>query len=202
MFARKSPIVVLAVLALFMPTISYAQDGGWEGVIASWPETSKSTASTIAEKYGAPDLVSAGVLVWNHPGPYEWIKVHGTEVEHNFPIPHNDVLDVAIAYRVPVSMYTALAEFDGSATAMRTRGLLVASCFMEELDILILNLAHDVVTGNKTPEEARMAFGMIATGLMNGEMNPYTEALQFDLQPLSETADPGESLSTGESLSM
>lgn len=196
MFTNKAPILVLAVLVLFAAsTTSYAQDAGWEAVVESWPETSKSTATTIAEKYGAPDLVSAGVLMWHSPGPYEWIKVHGTEVEHNFPIPHKDVLDVAIAYRVPVSMYTALAEFDGSATAMRTRGLLVASCFMEELDILILNLAHDVVTGAKTPEEARMAFGMIATGLMNGEMNPYTEALQFDLEPLSMTADPDESLS-------
>ncbi|MFQ5529849.1 MAG: hypothetical protein ACE5FP_05805 [Gemmatimonadota bacterium] len=196
MFSKRSLTLVLGVLVLAaLATPMYAQDADWEEVVSSWPETAMNTAATIAGKYGAPDLVSAGVLMWHQPGPYEWIKVHGTEVEHNFPVPHKDVLDIAVAYRVPVPMYTALAEFDGSAVPMRTRGLLVASCFMEELDILILNLAHDVATSEKTPAEARMAFGMIATGMMSGEEHPYTAALQFEVEPLSSTRDPDEPLS-------
>ncbi|MFQ5890104.1 MAG: hypothetical protein ACE5JR_08620, partial [Gemmatimonadota bacterium] len=154
----------------------------------------KSTAEEIAHKYGAPDMVGSDLLVWQNKDPYVWIRVHSTAVAHNFPLEHGDVLDIAVPYRVPVNMYTTLAEFDGSAVAMRTKGLLVASCFKEGLDLLILNLANDVVTGEKTPAEARMAFGKIATGMMKGEKHPYLEALQFRTEPLSATRDPDRPL--------
>lgn len=176
------------------PSVAQATEARWSRVTASWPETAKNTAKEIVQKYGAPDMVGSGLLVWNNKGPYVWIQVNRTEVPHNFPGPHKDVLDIAIPYKVPAAMHTKLAEFDGSAVAMRTKGLLVASCFKEGLDILILNLANDVVAGKKTPEQARLAFGEIATGMMNGAKNPYTDALQFKVQPLSATEDPDKPL--------
>lgn len=194
MFTRKALMLVPAVAALFVISGFTHSDALWLRVIASWPETARSTAMEIAEKYGAPAMVGGDLLVWQNKGPYVWIQVHGTEVPHNFPVEHKDVLDIAIPYKVPVSSYTKLAEFDGSATAMRTRGLLVASCFKEGLDLLILNLANDVIRGEKTPAEARMAFGKIAMGMMKGEKHPYTEALQFQTEPLSATQDPDKAL--------
>lgn len=194
MLNNKALMLVLAVVALFAVASPGYSQALWERVIASWPETAKSTAQEIAEKYGAPDMVGSDLLEWQDKGPYVWIRVNSTEVAHNFPIEHKDVLDIAIPYRVPVDMYTTLAEFDGSAVAMRTKGLLVASCFKEGLDILILNLANDVVTGEKTPAEARSAFGEIAMGMMRGEKNPHTEALQFQIEPLSGTQDPDKAL--------
>jgi len=170
------------------------KEARWSRVTASWPETAKNTAREIAQKYGAPDMVGSDLLVWRNKSPYVWIQVNRKEVQHNFPAPHKDVLDIAIPYKVPVAMLTKLAEFDGSAVAMRTKGLLVASCFKEGLDVLILNLANDVVTGKKTPEQARTAFGEIAAGMMKGKKNPYTESLQFKVQPLSATQDPDEPL--------
>ena len=193
MFKGKTLVLVLAVAALFAAASpGYSQD--WESVIASWPETAKATAEQVAEKYGAPDMVGSDLLEWQNVDPYVWIRVNSVEVAHNFPIEHKDVLDIAVPYRVPIEKFSQLAEFDGSAVAMRTKGLLVASCFQEALDILILNLANDVATGERTPAEARSAFGEIATGWMRGEKNPYTEALQFQLEPLSATQDPDESL--------
>ncbi|MFQ5723276.1 MAG: hypothetical protein ACE5G6_02200 [Terriglobia bacterium] len=139
-------------------------------------------------------MVGGELLVWHNKGPYVWIQVRSREVEHNFPIAHKDVLSVAIPYKVPATMHNKIAEFDGSAIPMRTDGLLVAVCFQEGLDILILNLANDVVTGKKTPAQARMAFGKIAMGMMQGEKHPYTEALQFQTEPLSATQDPDQPL--------
>lgn len=194
MFTRKALTLVVVVAALLaVASLGYA-DPLWSRVIATWPETARNTAKEIAQKYGAPDIVGSDLLVWQNKGPYVWIQVNSNEVKHNFPMEHKDVLDIAIPYKVPVTMYTKLAEFDGSATAMRTRGLLVASCFMEGLDILILNLANDVVTGKKTPAQARMAFGEIAMGMMKGEKNPYTDSLQFQTEPLSVTQDPDKPL--------
>jgi len=191
---RKTLMFVLAVVVVSTVASRSYSEPLWLRVIASWPETAKGTAEEIGEKYGAPDMVGGDLLVWQNKGPYAWIQVHGTEVAHNFPVEHSDVLDIAIPYKVPAGMYNNLAEFDGSAVAMRTKGLLVASCFKEGLDILILNLANDVVTGTMTPTQARMAFGEIATGMMKGEKNPYTETLQFQTEPLSATQDPDKSL--------
>jgi hypothetical protein len=194
MFPRKALIVVLVVAVLLaLASLGYA-DPLWSRVIASWPETAQSTAKEIAQKYGAPDMVGSDLLVWQNRGPYAWIRVHGIEVQHNFPVVHKDVLDIAIPYKVPVAMHTKLAEFDGSATAMRTKGLLVAGCFKEGLDILILNLANDVARAKKTPAQARMTFGQIAMGFMKGEKHRYTEALQFQTEPLSVTQDPDKPL--------
>jgi hypothetical protein len=187
-------MLVVVVAVLFAVASLGAAEPLWSRVIASWPETAKSTAKEIAQKYGAPDMVGSDLLVWQNKGPYVWIQVRSREVEHNFPVPHKDVLLVAIPYKVPGTMYNKLAEFDGSATAMRTDGLLAAACFKEGLDILILNLANDVVTGKKTPAQARMAFGQVAMGFMKGEKNPYTEALQFQTEPLSATQDPDKPL--------
>jgi hypothetical protein len=194
MFTRKALMLVVAVAALFAIASLGAAEPLWSRVIASWPETAKSTAKEIAQKYGAPDMVGGDLLVWHNKGPYVWMYVRSKQVEHNFPVAHKDVLFVAIPYKVPATMHNKLAEFDGSAIPMRTDGLLVAGCFKEGLDILILNLANDVVTGKKTTAQARMAFGQVATGFMKGEKNPYTQALQFQTEPLSATQDPDKPL--------
>ncbi len=166
----------------------------WERIIHSWPEVPKSVAREIIDKYGAPDVIGSDLFVWQNKGPYAWMQLHSHEVQHNFPMPHKDVLDIAIPYRIPATMCSQLCEFDGSVSVMRTRGLLIASCFKEALDLLTLNLANDVLTGKKTPEQARMEFGDIAQQVMKGEMPPYAEKLQFAVQPLSATEDPDKSL--------
>ncbi|MFQ5743891.1 MAG: hypothetical protein ACE5HV_09925 [Acidobacteriota bacterium] len=188
--SRNPLTLVPAVAVLFTVANLSTSDPLWSRVIASWPDTAKTTAMEIAQKYGPPDIVGGDLLVWENVAPYVWIRVNSEEVHHNFPVEHKDVLDIAIPYKVPVSMHAKVAEFDGSAMIMRTQGLLVASCFKEGLDIAILNLANDVVRGEKTPAEERMAFAKVAMGMMNGEKNPYTEALQFETEPLSATRVP------------
>lgn len=162
----------------------------WSKVIDTWPEVAKTAAKEIAAKYGAPDSACDALLIWENKGPYAWIRVNAMEVEHDFPVKHKDVLDIAVPYKVPIDKLTALAEFDGSATVMRTKGLLVAGCFKEGLDLLILNLSNDIIKNKTTPMEARMTFGKIAMDMMQGKMHPYLEALQFKLEPLSATQDP------------
>ena len=50
------------------------------------------------------------------------------EVPHAFPAPHTDFLEQFIDYRVPVEMFSKLAEYDGSVIAERTKGELSARC--------------------------------------------------------------------------
>jgi len=64
--------------------------------------------------------------LWENKGGYAWIRVNAKEVEHDFPIPHKDVLYIAIPYKVPFEKLAQLAEFDGSAEVLRIKGLVVA----------------------------------------------------------------------------
>ena len=91
----------------------------------------------------------------------------------------------------PPEKPSALAAFDGSVRVERTRGELAARCDKEELNYLALNLAHDLVAGQTTVEEARRTYTQTAAGFLLGKSDPYTEGLQFQV-PVGGTADPDE----------
>jgi len=187
-------LIVTSVMLLALLSFSYSAVPLWSRVIASWPTVAKAAAKDIVDKYGPPDDVTSDQLFWWNKGPFVSIIVHSMEVEHNFPEPHQDILEMAIPYHVPPTRYNKLAEFDGSIVAMRTKGLLVASCLNEPLIILTLNLANDVIIGKKTPAQARLAFAEIAQGLMKGEKNLYTDSLQYKVLPIDQTRDPDKAI--------
>ncbi len=71
--------------------------------------------------------------------------------------------------------------------AERTKGEISARCDKEEMNLLAINLANDVVKGNKTVDQARQFYADTAVAAMNGEKLAYTTALQFS-RPV-QTAD-------------
>lgn len=74
------------------------------------------------EYYGAPDEYSASQLMWRSTGTVGsarcWFK---DEAARDFPAPHTDFLEQSIDYKVPLEMYSKLAEYDGSVIAERTK---------------------------------------------------------------------------------
>jgi hypothetical protein len=106
-----------------------------------------------------------------------------------------DILEQAIDYRVPPEKYGALAAYNGSVTARRTRGELAAMCDKEAMNFLALNLAHDIITGKLSVEEARQAYTTTALAFTKGEQRPYTQALQFQVPPKG-TGDPDQVTAT------
>ena len=113
------------------------------------------------------------------------------EVPHNFPKPHTDLLEQFIDYRVPPEKFSDLAAFDGSVIPEHTKGELSARCDMEEMNFLALNLAHDIVTGQRAVEDARKFYAETATAFMMGTSSPYTDGLLFEV-PRSGTVDVDE----------
>jgi hypothetical protein len=109
----------------------------------------------MIEKYGQPDEVTAMRLVWHDNGPWKRTIVTKEETDHAFPMPHKDVLEQVIDYRVPTDKVDDLAKYDGSVIVERTKGELSARCDKEEANYLALNLANDVATGKKSPADAR-----------------------------------------------
>jgi hypothetical protein len=79
---------------------------------------------------------------------------------------------------VPPDKFDALAAYDGSVIAERTKGELAARCDMEEADFLALNLAHDIVTGVRSAAQARQFYAEV---MQEKRSTEYLQGLRFQL---------------------
>lgn len=168
-----------------------------EEIIGDWPEHSQEAAKDTVGKYGEPDEAAAERLVWHSNGPWKYTIVHKDGPEHQFPVPHPDFLEQYIEYQAPPEKFDEIAQYGGSALTRRTEGELGATCHKEEANFLSVNLSHDIITGEKTPEEVREAYTMIMAESMVGGSPEYMQDLQFNL-PEGDQRDLDEETMTEE----
>lgn len=159
-----------------------------ESMVSAWPETARKAAMMATEKYGAPTGVTPNMLVWQNSGPWKRTIVYREEIQHDFPMPHKDVWEQFVDYDVPAGMFDELAHYDGSVIAERTKGELSARCDKEAANFLAINLAHDIITGRRTVEQARQFFGETMKAMMQGQMSPYVQGFTFPM-PRPNTGD-------------
>lgn len=151
-------------------------------VIQSWKEQPKKVARMMIEKYGQPQEVTSQRLVWHNNGPWKRTELINEEIDHDFPLPHKDMLKQVISYSVPPDKFDELAAFDGSVIVDRTPGEMAARCDKEGANILALNLANDIVTGKRSVEEARKTYGEQMIAFASGKPAPLVEKLTFQPQ--------------------
>ena len=144
----------------------------------------------MLEKYGEPQEATESQLVWHRVGPWKRVVASKTFWKHDFPAPHYDSVESVLDFRVPPEHFSALAEFDGSVVAERTAGEVSARCHDEEANSLALNLAHDIVMGEKTVDEARAYYAKEFLDYRRGLPTPYMDELRFE--PRRDTPDPDE----------
>lgn len=155
--------------------------------ISTWPETARMAAEAMMEKYGEPEGITSEMLVWYNTGPFKRTVVYKEEVDHDFPMPHKDVLEQFVDYEVPADKFDELAMYDGSIIVERTKGEMSARCDKEGANYLALNLADDIVKGERSVEEARDFYADAIMEMLEGNKIAYLESLQFE-QP---TGDVG-----------
>jgi hypothetical protein len=80
----------------------------------------------------------------------------------------------------------------------RTAGEISAGCHDEQANNLALNLAHDIVTGQKTAAEAREYYAEEFANGRRKRPTPYMDKLHFTQG--SNTADPDERILSDEDL--
>lgn len=148
-------------------------------ITAGWHERPRLGANEMMAKYGPPQEATSERLIWHNAGPFKRIMVMNLLTPHDFPLPHVDYMEHTITYNVPQDKVADLIAFDASSTINRTVGELSARCDLEGHNVLTLNLDHDIVTGKKSVEEARKAFGEIVGQDVAGKHPAYVEALQF-----------------------
>lgn len=176
---------------LFFPFPIAAQDRISE-IIEDWPNKSRNAAEEMIKKYGQPDEYTSSMLAWHDNGPWKKTVVYDEEVDHNFPIPHKDVLEQFIELDVPADYFDDLAKYDGSVIAERTKGVLSARCDKEPMNFLALNLAYDIINGERSVENARDFYAQTAAAFMRGDESKYTQSLLFT--PGEDTGDADKAM--------
>jgi hypothetical protein len=159
--------------------------------IRDWPEESHEAAQLVIDARGEPDEATPTHLVWlgQRAAPWKRIVATKTFFAHAFPAPHNDSVESFLDYRVPVEKFTPLAEFDGSVICERTAGEISARCHDEQANYLALNLAHEIVTGQRSAQEARSYYAKEFLDARRKQPTPYMQGLRFG-PTSSSNADP------------
>jgi hypothetical protein len=168
-----------------------------EEILADWPEEPTEIAENVIERYGRPDEAAPSELCWYDNGPWKRTEMYRDGVPHNFPKKHTDYLKQVVNYPVPAETVDDVTTFDGSVYVDRTNGEMAAKCDKEPMNVLALNLAHDIVTGDRTVEEARQDYAVTALEQMMGGSPDYAQSLEFGYPADNEeTRDPDESVVT------
>ncbi len=166
-------------------------------VVSDWPRYSRRVADEVIKRYGLPNEVTDTMLLWHSVRPWKRMVVHREGIPHNFPRPHLDLLEQTVDYRMPVNKHGELAAFEGSIIVDRTRGEVSVCSNSEEMNKLVLNLAHDIVMGQCTVAEARQIYTNVGQSARITWPEPYTQELKFAtgmnlLDRESFTADPDQ----------
>lgn len=147
----------------------------------TWPIAAKNAAQQMLGKYGQPNVSTTDMLIWYNRSPWKRIVVYKNEIIHTYPYPHSDVLEETVNFQVPATMMTQLALFDSSILVNRTAGEFSSRCVSEPMNITALNLAHDVITGVKTVDQARNEYSGAVNALKSGEKPSVSQKLKFAL---------------------
>jgi hypothetical protein len=86
-----------------------------------------------------------------------------------------------IDYNVPAEKFDDLAMYDGSVVCNRTNGEISARCDKEGANFLAINLANDIIKGNKDVKTARDFYATSIKEFINGGKPAYMQKLQFDV---------------------
>ncbi len=184
---RKSSIAVAAAGLLLFASGVGANEGKQaahgaadaQKVIKNWKEQPRAVAQSMMKKYGAPQEVTGQRLVWHNNGPWKRTVLINEEIDHDFPMPHKDMLRQVVNYSVPPDKFDELAAYDGSVIVDRTRGEISARCDKEPANLIALNLAHGIVTGKHSVEEARKMYAEQIVAFATGQPAPLATRLTF-----------------------
>lgn len=169
----------------------------YQTALETWPAASREASERVILAHGPPDEACPTRLIWHNNRPWKRTEVYREPVHHDWPQPHHDLVLNAISYRVPPGACADLARFHGSIIIDATRGELAARCTTEAENVLALNLAHGIVTGQQSVEEARDAYARSRDALQRGRSVNLARRLLFDgrLVSLQAPIETGHALS-------
>ncbi|MEO5570654.1 MAG: hypothetical protein ABIT08_15565 [Bacteroidia bacterium] len=149
--------------------------------MSGWSDASKMAVMMMKKQYGEPEAKTADMMMWKNTGQWKKTVVYAKEFKHDFPMPHTDVMQQWIDYKVPQEKFNELAMFDGSVVCNRTNGEISARCDKEGANFLAINLSNDIIKGSKDVKGARDFYATTVKEFINGGKPAYMMKLQFDV---------------------
>ncbi len=141
--------------------------------LAGWPKLSIGLASDLITQYGLPKESTAHELTWYDNGPWKRTVLHGRRSSTTFPTRTKTFSSRPSTTASPVGKIADLVKYDGSLVVDRTRGELTVHCNNEESNTLTLNIADDIVKGDRSVEQALAYHAQVIRGVQIGEPETY-----------------------------
>jgi len=161
---------------------------------SEWSAESLQAYEYMILHYGEPDERLEKMAIWYNCSPWKWTIVYSDAFDHDFPVPHKDVIEQCMAYRVPWYRMNDIGEFDGSIEFSRTRGETKVRCANEAINFLSINMVNEIVTRKKDVNTARKFFADEAAKYMSGEIkDPYTKKF-LAMKQMGTLVDPDTSI--------
>lgn len=162
-----------------------------EMIIQKWPKDVQALGKVMIERYGAPSMSSADELVWNNNGPWRKSVLHRKGLTQGTVGKDRDHLEQTLVYEVPADKVAELKRFDKRIMVNQAAGEISSRADSESMNFLVLNLADDIVRGERSLQEAR-AFSLKVKMLEKaGKTSPYLEGFVFAAKK-EEAAEPGK----------
>jgi hypothetical protein len=152
-----------------------------ERVMRDWPEAARAAGRAMIEKYGKPDRFSEEALVWYNNTPWKKTVVYGKAWPHFVAMRDKDYLEQTIAYQVPNDKIKAIKRFDNRIAVNQAAERLSARSESESLNFLALNLADEIVNGQRSADEARIFYRKVQRLSFAGKSSSYLDGLRFSI---------------------
>ncbi|MCR4294158.1 MAG: hypothetical protein NUW21_01385 [Elusimicrobia bacterium] len=146
-----------------------------EAHLNTWYDSPRREAERLIELYGPPDDVAPALATWREREPFKRIAVHGDSPD--------TYLEHVIGYRAPPEALEALSRFGHGVRFNPENEELSARSNLDSLNYLALNLADEVVKGERTPEDADAFYVRTARFATFGKSAAYMERLRFEPLP-------------------
>jgi hypothetical protein len=154
-----------------------------EAMIRAWPAGARATARAMIAEYGQPDRSTGRELRWTGNGPWAKTIVHRRAWSRFNKERTGDYLEQTVAYRVPETRVDELRRFDDRLEINGRSGQMSAWSSSEALNVLLLNLAHEIVSGRRNARSARSFVEKAVEFSKAGKSSVYMERLLFPPGP-------------------
>lgn len=166
--------------------------GAAEEAIKDWPKETQSQARMLIERYGEPATVDAKELVWNDNGPWRKTTLRREGFTQATMGKDRDHLEQVISYQVPSAKVADIKRFDKRIEVNEAGNELTSRADTESMNYLALNLADDIIKGQRSVQGARVFYQKVKMLERSGKSSPYLDGFIFTMDkagtPASEPA--------------
>jgi hypothetical protein len=147
-----------------------------QGMLNGWAPPSAAAGRQLMDEYGTPDEIGRNRLTWNRRGAWKRTVVWNRKPIALAPV-DLAVIKQTIDYPLTSEQARTLTGFSACLEVDLERGELSSRAGREEINFLLLNLAGEIVRGERTVAEAQEMFYRQLDLAASGESATYMNGL-------------------------